>query len=140
MNNLKIFFILIPLVVLLFACSSKMEKNQATTQQASTKEVVQNTSSNQKLEIVDNEKVCMVNDKFMSVKQIPIAVDGITYYGCCQNCVKKIQDNLEGVRYSKDPISGKKVDKASAIIVQNKEDGTVQYFESKASAQDYMKQ
>lgn len=139
MNNLKTFSILIPLVVLLFACSSKTEKSQATRQQAPTKEVVQDVSTNQKFEIVDNEKVCMVNDKFMSVKQIPIAVDGITYYGCCQNCVKKIQDNLGDVRYSKDPISGKKVDKASAIIVQNKEDGTVQYFESKASAKGYMK-
>lgn len=139
MNSLKIFSILISLVVLLFACSSKTEKSQAATEQAPKMEMEKDASSNQKFEIVDNEKVCMVNDKFMSVKQIPIAVDGITYYGCCQNCVKKIQDNLGDVRYSKDPISGKKVDKASAIVVQNKEDGTVKYFESKASAQGYMK-
>ena len=140
MNNIKIFSILISLVVLLFSCSSETENNQATTKQAPKVEMVKDASSNQKFEIVDNEKVCMVNDQFMNIKQIPIAVDGITYYGCCQNCVKKIQDNLGDVRYSKDPISGKKVDKASAIVVQNKEDGTVQYFESKASAQGYMKQ
>jgi len=139
MKYLKYIFILLPLVVLQFACSSKSDKFQATVQQASSKEV-QDGFSTQELEIVDNEKVCMVNDRFMSVKQIPIAVDGITYYGCCQNCVKQIQDNLGYVRYSKDPISGKKVDKAHAIIVQNKEDGTVQYFESNASAQTYMKQ
>jgi YHS domain-containing protein len=133
MNKLKFLSIIVPLALMLFSCDSKTEKNPTVNQ-----EVASKVTSNQKFEIVPNEKVCMVNDRFMVVEQIPIEVDGITYYGCCQNCVKKLQENIEGVRYAKDPISGKKVDKASATIVQNKEDGMVKYFESRSSAEGFI--
>lgn len=82
----------------------------------------------------------MVNDRFMGIKQIPIEAEGITYYGCCPDCVKKLQENIGGARYSKDPVSDEKVDKASAVIVKNNEDGMVQYFGSEASANQFLKQ
>ncbi|MEZ4848205.1 MAG: hypothetical protein R3B93_06225 [Bacteroidia bacterium] len=91
-------------------------------------------------EVVPAEKVCMVNDRFMGVTQIPVLADGTTYYGCCENCVKKLQGNIGGVRYAKDPVSGEKVDKAHAVILQNKEDGYVHYFSSQATAQKFMNQ
>ena len=137
MYNFKVFCVIIATSFLFFSCSPETERGSANaTQQPATQQL----SQNQKFEIVPNDKVCMVNDRFMGIKQIPIEVDGITYYGCCQDCVKKIQENLGGVRYSKDPVSGEKVDKANAIIVQNREDGTVYYFGSGASAGQFLRQ
>ena len=141
MYKSKVFFITITATFLLFSCSSEPEKSGVNTPpQAMEQEPEQQATINQKFEIVPNEKVCMVNDRFMGIKQIPIEVEGITYYGCCENCVKKLQENISGVRYAKDPVSGEKVDKASAVIVKNNKDGMVQYFESEASANEYIKQ
>ena len=60
-------------------------------------------------DIVPNEKVCMVNDRFMGVKQIPIDVDGTTYFGCCEGCVEKFNaENYQlwanGQRYGRSMI------------------------------------
>jgi len=93
------------------------------------------TASTQNYEIAPNEKVCMVNDRFMGVSQIPIDVNGTTYYGCCENCVEKLQKNLGDVRFGSNPLNDTKVDKASAIIVQDKNNGSVFYFASQEDAQ-----
>lgn len=143
-QNSKIFFVAMIIPFLILSCSSGTKK-EATNQTKSEVVVQVPTStqekiSNSKFEIVSNEKVCMVNDRYMYVNQIPIEVNGITYYGCCENCVEKIQKNLGDVRYAKDPVSGNKVDKASAIIVQNKKDGMVYYFRSKELADAFMKE
>lgn len=140
MHNFKIFFLATSFALLLFSCSSESEKSPVSKANIPPQETTNEVPTKQKFEIVPSEKVCMVNDRFMGVSQIPIEANGITYYGCCQNCVEKIQQNLNGVRYSKDPVSGEKVDKAKAVIVQNKEDGTVKYFESEASAKGFMEQ
>jgi len=92
----------------------------------------------QNYEIVPNEKVCMVNDRFMGVDQIPINVEGITYYGCCEGCVKKLQENLNDVRFGTNPINDTRVNKASAVIVQDKSNGSVFYFASKQDAQAFI--
>ena len=92
------------------------------------KELVQ--SSTQEVKI-DKNLVCMMNDKYMDGKeQIPIEVEGKTYYGCCQGCVTAL-NYKRSTRYSIDPLSGKEVDKADAYIVM-KTDGSkrVLYFES----------
>ncbi len=137
----KVLFIAIATASFLFSCSSEPEKSAANTPpHAMAQGAAQQASTNQKFEIVPNEKVCMVNDRFMGIKQIPIEVEGITYFGCCPDCVKKLQENLNGVRYSNDPVSGEKVDKASAVIIKNNEDGMVQYFGSEASANQFLKQ
>ena len=133
------FNVLFPILItsfLFFSCSPETESNSNAAQQPTVEQI----SQNQKFEIVPNDKVCMVNDRFMGIDQIPIEVDGITYYGCCQDCVKKIQENLGGVRYSTDPVSGEKVDKAAAVIVRNKADGAVFYFRSDVSASQFLKQ
>lgn len=141
MYKSKVFFIAIVTAFFLFSCSSEQEKSSVNTPpHAMAQDAAQQASTNQKFEIVPNEKVCMVNDRFMGIKQIPIEVEGITYYGCCPDCVKKLQENLGGVRYAKDPVSGEKVDKASAVIIKNNEDGMVQYFGSEASANQFLKQ
>ncbi|APU69760.1 hypothetical protein C723_1753 [Christiangramia flava JLT2011] len=74
----------------------------------------------------------------MGVTQIPIEANGTTYYGCCENCVEKLQKNLGDVRFGVNPLNDSKVDKASAIIVQDKNSGSVFYFISKEDAQTFI--
>lgn len=72
--------------------------------------------------------VCMINDQFMGREQIPVVVDGRTYFGCCPACKQKLNESAEA-RSAIDPVSGKPVDKAQAVIGR-KADGSVLYFES----------
>jgi YHS domain-containing protein len=72
--------------------------------------------------------VCMVNDRFMGGEQIPVSIDGKTYYGCCAACKDKLQSNA-AVRTAVDPVTRRPVDKAMAVIGKT-DSGTVLYFES----------
>ena len=81
--------------------------------------------------VSDPSKVCMMNDRVMGVPQIPVVVEGKTYYGCCAMCKKALNDRPE-TRFAVDPITDKKVDKALAVIGAQ-EDGRVFYFENEAS-------
>jgi YHS domain-containing protein len=87
---------------------------------------------------VTNELVCMVNDAYMSKPQIPVPVNGRTYYGCCQMCVGTLNNN-ETARTATDPFSKKPIDKTEAYIVLMKEEGDVAYFESKENYLKYKK-
>src|SRR5688572_6851843 len=80
---------------------------------------------------VDPKTVCMVNEMAMGKEQIPVEVEGKTYYGCCEMC-KTALANDAAKRTAKDPVSGKAVDKAKAVIAKN-EEGRVFYFESDAN-------
>lgn len=73
----------------------------------------------------------MVNDQFMGVPQIPVAVDGRTYFGCCAMCERRLRDDTTS-RNATDPVTGREVDKASAVIGRAS-DGRVHYFESEDS-------
>ena len=81
--------------------------------------------------IADRSTVCMVNDRFMGSAQIPVVVEGMTYYGCCKMCEKRLHDE-RGVRSAIDPISHEQVDKASAVLAQDKS-GNVFYFASEST-------
>ncbi len=85
---------------------------------------------------VKPELVCMVNDRVMGVPQIPVEVEGKTYYGCCAGCVGTLK-NDESVRYAVDPISGNRVDKAEAYIVAGPQ-GLALYFENPENAKKYL--
>lgn len=82
-----------------------------------------------KLKIVPNDKVCMVTNMLFPRTQIPVAHNGKTYYGCCENCKKTLSED-QASRVAVDPISGNSIDKASAVIAA-RDDGSVIYFESK---------
>lgn len=83
--------------------------------------------------------VCFVNNKFMGIDQIPVVFEGKTYYGCCQDCVAKI-NNMREVRYAKDPLTGKEVDKALAYIVLSPQgNNDVLYFESEQNSRSFIK-
>lgn len=79
----------------------------------------------------------MVQDRVSFMGNIPVEIDGNTYYGCCPNCVGRLL-STGALRYAIDPVTGNVVDKAEAIIV-SREDGTVIYFESEKTACDYHK-
>tara|TARA_R110000850_G_scaffold186878_1_gene312779 strand:+ start:235 stop:759 length:525 start_codon:yes stop_codon:yes gene_type:complete len=87
---------------------------------------------------VPTKQVCMVNDAYMAKDQIPVPVNGKTYYGCCQMCVKTLNEQ-ETARVATDPQTGEKVDKTEAYIVLLDKEGTVAYFESKTNAEAYAK-
>ena len=77
--------------------------------------------------VTDASQVCMVNNQFMGTAQIPVEVEGRTYYGCCEMCKSRLAKD-PSVRTATDPVSGKHVDKASAVIARAK-DGRTLYFE-----------
>lgn len=86
-----------------------------------------------------NDLVCMVNNAYMGVPQIPVPVGGKTYYGCCDMCVGKL-NNDETARMGKDPFSGNMIDKTEAYIILSNKDGAVAYFESEDSYKKYKDQ
>jgi YHS domain-containing protein len=84
---------------------------------------------------VEPSKVCMVNNHYMGREQIPVVVQGKTYFGCCQMCEAKLAKE-PSARTAQDPISGKTVDKATAVIGSDP-GGAVQYFENQANFETY---
>jgi YHS domain-containing protein len=84
---------------------------------------------------VDPSLVCMVNNQFMGKPQIPVVVNGSTYYGCCEMCKGKLA-NDPSARTGVDPVSGRPVDKARAIIGKA-ESGSTLYFESEQTFAAY---
>lgn len=87
---------------------------------------------------VEPSLVCMVNDAYMGKPQIPVPVNGKTYYGCCEMCVDKL-NNIESARIAIDPFSGNQVDKSEAFIVVTNPQGAVAYFESEANYNAFKK-
>lgn len=83
---------------------------------------------NGKLTRVEPKTVCMINEHAMGKDQIPVEVEGKTYYGCCEMCKEALAKNADK-RVAVDPVTGNKVDKARAVIAAQA-DGRVFYFES----------
>ena len=86
------------------------------------------TSASSLTLVTDRSLVCMVNNQFMGRPQIPIEVDGRTYYGCCEMCKGRLGSDPSS-RVSTDPVSGNTVDKATAVIGRAG-DGRTLYFEN----------
>lgn len=80
------------------------------------------------LKQVESKYVCMVTNQLYDKEQIPVAVNGKTYYGCCQMCEAKLKEDPSS-RMATDPVSGKEVDKSTAVIGALP-DGKVYYFEN----------
>ena len=90
------------------------------------------------MEIVPANRVCMTQNDVYPREMIPVPHDGKTYYGCCEGCVKGIQDEPEKYIWAIDPISGGRVDKAKAVILSV--NGKAVYFSSKENAEQFMAQ
>ena len=85
--------------------------------------------------VADSSQVCMVNNQFMGRAQIPVEVGGKTYFGCCEMCKKRLSSDASA-RTSKDPVTGKVVDKATAVIAK-RSSGDVLYFENSETFERY---
>jgi YHS domain-containing protein len=77
----------------------------------------------------------MINEQYMEKDQIAVEIEDRTYYGCCAMCVERLNKD-EKSRYAIDPHSGKKVDKALAVIAAD-EDFNVFYFENEKNLDAY---
>ncbi|MBK6690545.1 MAG: hypothetical protein IPG45_39120 [Deltaproteobacteria bacterium] len=130
----------IVLIALALGCETKGANQSATTQPSTTEMPAPAASAHEdnarppssaaaSLTLVtDRSLVCMVNNQFMGRSQIPIEVDGRTYYGCCEMCKGRLGSDPSS-RVSTDPVSGSTVDKATAVIGRSS-DGRTFYFES----------
>ena len=84
---------------------------------------------------VEAKYVCMMNNQRFEKEMIAVEVDGVIYYGCCEGCKAQLRDKAEN-RVAVDPVSGKKVDKAKAVIGADHE-GKVFYFENAENLKKY---
>jgi YHS domain-containing protein len=85
--------------------------------------------------VSDPSQVCMVNDQYMGTPQIPVDVEGRTYYGCCAMCKDKLNQQ-PAARMAADPVTGEQVDKSKAVIIKDAA-GKVQYFASEQTLSRY---
>ena len=81
--------------------------------------------------LTNPSEVCMVNNRFMASPQIPVPVDGKTYYGCCAGCKAKLEGD-PSARLAVDPVTKKPVDKALAVLGKTTA-GEVFYFENEGT-------
>lgn len=88
-----------------------------------------------KITRVEPTLVCMVNNQYMGKAQIPVAVNGKTYFGCCEMCKSRLAQDPTS-RSAVDPVSGATVDKAEAVIGREASGGVV-YFENEKNLQLY---
>lgn len=131
----KIPFLALSFMIFFTILSCNNTKKETKQETATVKE---NTIDSKKEAGLKSSLVCFVNNKYMGIDQIPVEVEGKTYYGCCPNCVEKIK-NLREVRYANDPLTGKEVDKALAYIVLSPQgNNDVLYFESEQNYLTYI--
>ena len=118
-GSLLIFALVLTAALTLYTVQASAQNQGSDTTQA-------NTSTD--LKQVESKYVCMVTNQLYDKEQIPVAVDGKTYYGCCQMCEAKLKEDPSS-RMATDPVCGKEVDKSTAVIGAAP-DGKVYYFEN----------
>lgn len=87
------------------------------------------------LEKVESQYVCMVNNRLFPNEQIPVEVEGKTYYGCCEMCKGTLANHNES-RISEDPLTGNKVDKAESVAAADPQ-GNIYYFENEKNLKEF---
>lgn len=89
----------------------------------------------EKVKQVSKEYVCMTQDSVFQRKLSPVVVNGKTYFGCCQGCVKAMKENPKKYCYSRDPVTDEIVDKAEAFIMNFR--GKALYFKGEENAKKF---
>lgn len=92
-------------------------------------------ASGEKVKQVSGQYVCMINKKQFKTEQSSVTIEGRTYYYCCDMCKAKLEGDPQA-RMDKDPVSGKEVDKASAVVGVDKA-GNVYFFENKQNLEKF---
>ena len=77
---------------------------------------------------INAKNVCFMNKTRFNHGLKSVNVDGKTYYGCCPDCLEKLKSD-PAARVDTDPVSGKQVDKATAVIGVDKA-GKIYFFEN----------
>ena len=85
-------------------------------------------AAEEKVKQVDSKYVCMITKKHFQTEQMQVSVEGRTYYACCDMCKTQLSDD-PSTRSDVDPVSGNKVDKATAIVGVDKA-GNAYFFEN----------
>lgn len=101
----------------------------ASNQGQSAAPAAENETKPEALREVESRFVCMINNTLFDKPQIPVEVEGKTYFGCCEMCKERLASDPTS-RQATDPVSGQSVDKATAVIGVLPS-GAVVYFESK---------
>ena len=124
---------LITAIALNLFCTTFVTAQTNTNNKVKTKTETKQDSS------IKREYVSMYYNEIIDVPCKPVIVDGKIYNGCCKFTSEQLRINKE-TRYSTDPFSGEKVDKATAYIAPdpNKDRGVL-YFESKENYNKYLK-
>ncbi len=138
MNHNRILFTF-GMAALAAACNQPPKEDASPSSSAAASAVPPVTSvvaQNALSRVTEPSKVCMVNDQYMDQEQIPVAVDGKTYFGCCPMCKAKLEGQ-EAARTAVDPVSGARVDKATAVIARDASN-KVYYFESEQTMRRFV--
>jgi len=77
---------------------------------------------------VNPSRTCMIKNYLYKEKQKAIPLDGKTYYACCLPCERTLTLD-EKSRWSEDPVTGEKIDKAKAVVAADK-NGRISYFKN----------
>lgn len=89
---------------------------------------------------VSDSVVCMVSGLVKNKAILPIEIGGKTYWGCCDNCLMQLRNNIENVLYAKDPYSGTLICKAGALKRLDPENNKyVLYFETDRNYEVYLR-
>ncbi len=88
---------------------------------------------------IKREYVSMYYNEIIDTPTEPVIVNGKTYNGCCEFTSEQLRTDST-TRFSTDPFSGEKVDKATAYIAPdpNKEKGVL-YFQFRENYDKYIK-
>jgi len=122
-------FLLVPLA----ACDST---SKPTATPYAEPAVVSQVAATQGLTVVtDPTQVCMVTNRYMGAAQIPVEVEGKTYFGCCEMCKARLA-NEPAIRQAVDPVTQQPVDKAAAVMARQA-DGQILYFASAETLAKY---
>ncbi len=87
------------------------------------------------LTIIDPSHTCMGSNMAQAKAQNYADIDGKRYYGCTNMCITNLKEN-PGFRYGIDPVSGKRVDKATALVAKQSH-GALLYFEGEETFRAY---
>lgn len=85
-------------------------------------------ASGEKVKQVESKYVCMITKKHFETEQTAVKVEDRTYYACCDMCKGQLLED-PSTRTAVDPVSGSKVDMATAVVGVDKA-GNAYFFES----------
>jgi len=85
--------------------------------------------------VEDRSKICMMQDSVQPREGLEYTHEGKSYWLCCSMCEAKFKESPDTYANARDPVSGTKVDKATAPIYAF--EGRAFFFESAANLKKF---